>query len=220
MPSQNQYQYRLNNQLVNCSDPILSGREIRSSAGLNPASDYVLIELLDRHSRSIGLEEKLDLSETDTPELLWFKSDRVYSYTVNERGFEWGASKISVQDIRKYASIPDTEDLIFDSKKDKVLELDQEINLNRKGVERFSSREPEQICIYINTRPTLIERGKVAFKALVGLAFPDMQDGPNTSYTVSYRKGHGETPEGTIIEGEFVRVKKGMIFNVTATDKS
>jgi hypothetical protein len=39
-------------------------------------------------------------------------------------------------------------------------------------------------------------------------------------YTVTYRKGDGHKPEGTLTEGERVKVKDGMIFNVTATDKS
>jgi Multiubiquitin len=39
-------------------------------------------------------------------------------------------------------------------------------------------------------------------------------------FTVTYRRGEGNKPEGTLVEGETVKVKEGMIFNVTATDKS
>ena len=39
-------------------------------------------------------------------------------------------------------------------------------------------------------------------------------------FTITYRKGHGHKPEGTLLEGQTVKVKEGMIFNVTATDKS
>jgi len=32
--------------------------------------------------------------------------------------------------------------------------------------------------------------------------------------------GHGSKPEGTLVEGDTVKVKEGMIFNVARTDKS
>jgi hypothetical protein len=54
----------------------------------------------------------------------------------------------------------------------------------------------------------------------VKLAFPTPPPGESIVYTVTYRKGEGHKPEGTLTEGERVKVKDGMIFNVTATDKS
>ncbi|WP_408626473.1 multiubiquitin domain-containing protein [Amycolatopsis thermoflava] len=39
-------------------------------------------------------------------------------------------------------------------------------------------------------------------------------------FTVTFRRGSGHKPEGTLRPGETVKVKEGMIFNVTATDKS
>ena len=39
-------------------------------------------------------------------------------------------------------------------------------------------------------------------------------------FTVTYTRGEGHKPQGTLVEGETVKVKDGMIFNVTATDKS
>ena len=39
-------------------------------------------------------------------------------------------------------------------------------------------------------------------------------------FTVTYRRGRGDKPEGTLVEGGQVRAKNRMVFNVTATDKS
>ena len=47
-----------------------------------------------------------------------------------------------------------------------------------------------------------------------------LPSGPNTIFTVTYRRGEGKKPEGTLVDGESVKVKDGMIFNVTATNKS
>lgn len=54
----------------------------------------------------------------------------------------------------------------------------------------------------------------------MALAFENPPTGPNIVFTITYRRGHGDKPEGTLVEGGTVRIKDGMIFNVTATDKS
>jgi len=52
------------------------------------------------------------------------------------------------------------------------------------------------------------------------LAFENPPTGEFICFTITYRKGHGNKPDGNLAEGELVKVKDGMIFNVTATDKS
>ena len=65
---------------------------------------------------------------------------------------------------------------------------------------------------------TAYRGGSVA--QLVALAFDTPPTGENIVFTITYRRGHGDKPEGSLVEGETVKIKKGMIFNVTATDKS
>lgn len=214
------YSYCLDGTQIDTNDPILSGRQIRSNAGLVPASDHVLIEIGDRTSRSIGLEEQIELQKGEVIELRSFRSDRVFSLTINERGFEWGADSISAADIRRYAAIPDDQDLLFDSKDDRVIPDNGMVTLKPKGVERFRSAPAATVCIIVNTRQKQVERGEITFAELASLAFPDAPYGQNTAFTVSFRKGGGGQPDGTLVEGEKIRVVKGMVFNVSATDKS
>jgi hypothetical protein len=61
---------------------------------------------------------------------------------------------------------------------------------------------------------------ELSFAQLVALAFDTPPTGENIVFTITYRRGHGDKPEGSLVEGETVKIKKGMIFNVTATDKS
>lgn len=61
---------------------------------------------------------------------------------------------------------------------------------------------------------------ELTFDQVVDLAFNPRPTGQYIVFTVTYRRGHGEKPEGTLAPGESVKVKDGMIFNVTATDKS
>ena len=82
-------------------------------------------------------------------------------------------------------------------------------------------RPEKEITIYVNSRALQVPAKEVlTFDEVVALAFPNPDKGPNIVYTVTYRRGHGDKPQGTLVEGESVKVKDGMIFDVTRTDKS
>lgn len=49
---------------------------------------------------------------------------------------------------------------------------------------------------------------------------PDYPQHQDITYTVKYRNGHGNRPEGTLVKGESVRVKDGEIFSVSETGQS
>jgi len=79
----------------------------------------------------------------------------------------------------------------------------------------------KQFTIYVNGRARQVAAKELlTFDEVVALAFENPAKGPNIVYTVTYRRGEGNKPEGTLVEGESVKVKDGMIFNVTRTDKS
>jgi hypothetical protein len=73
--------------------------------------------------------------------------------------------------------------------------------------------------IVVNGQKKPVVGDRLTFEQVVALD-PGLIKGPNVVYTVTYKRGHGEKPEGTLSEGETVKLKEGMIFNVTATDKS
>jgi len=67
----------------------------------------------------------------------------------------------------------------------------------------------------------IVEKGELTFDEVVKLAFANPPYGINSLFTITLRKGGNENrPEGHLVEGGTVKVKKGTIFNVTATDKS
>ena len=80
--------------------------------------------------------------------------------------------------------------------------------------------QQKEISIVVNGRPKTVSKEELSFAEIVALA-DGLPTGPNIVYTVTYRKGHGDKPEGSLVDGgPGVKVKDGMIFNVTATDKS
>ncbi len=79
----------------------------------------------------------------------------------------------------------------------------------------------KEYTIYVNSRPKVVPaKDSLSFDEVIELAFPNAAKGPNIVYTVTYRRGEGKKPEGTLVEGESVKVKDGMIFDVTRTDQS
>ncbi len=76
------------------------------------------------------------------------------------------------------------------------------------------------ITIIVNGRTKEVAGKEITYAEVVRLAFGDGPAGPNTLYTVTYRRGDDHRPEGTMVAGDSVKLKTGMIFNVSATDKS
>ncbi|MER8478588.1 multiubiquitin domain-containing protein [Mesorhizobium sp. M1148] len=218
MPDVTNFTYKLDGRVIATNDAIISGREVRTIGGLNPASGYILIQIADGSTRSIGLEEPTDLRQMPQPEFLSFEGDRTFSLTVNERGWEWGAAKLSAADIYRYASIDEELELILDSAGDAVIPADGEVTLGGQGVERIRSREAKTVVIKVNGRPRTVPKKKLSYREVALLAYPDA-DFEKFKYTITYLKGvHGA--EGDLVEGEKIEVKNGMVFNVRRSDKS
>lgn len=80
--------------------------------------------------------------------------------------------------------------------------------------------KPREFTIIVNGQKKVVGTRTVTFNEIVKLAFPTPPQGANILYTVSYEDGPRVNPQGSMKEGQTVKVKDGMIFNVTATDKS
>lgn len=78
----------------------------------------------------------------------------------------------------------------------------------------------DSVNIIVNGRPHRVHGREISFERVVALAFEAPPSGSNVVFTVTYRNGPPENPAGTMVAGQTVRIKNGMIFNVTATDKS
>jgi hypothetical protein len=74
--------------------------------------------------------------------------------------------------------------------------------------------------IIVNGQEMSATGKELTFEQVVDLAFPGLPQGAGRMYTVTYRRGDGNKPEGSLVAGELVKIKEGMIFNVTPTDKS
>jgi hypothetical protein len=121
------------------------------------------------------------------------------------------------------ASVPACEQLYRevqgDEEDEAILHGHEEVHLYKD--EHFYSR-PEAFkgyTIIVNGTAKTVHQGTLTFEELVKLAYPVPPAG-QIVYTVTYRGGRKSQPDGTLTEGEKVKIKNKMIFNVTATDKS
>ena len=74
--------------------------------------------------------------------------------------------------------------------------------------------------IVVNAEPHLVHEDRLTFEQVVRLAFADAVFSDQVVYTVTYKRGPHQNPEGSLVAGESVFIKKGMIFNAKRTDKS
>ena len=64
------------------------------------------------------------------------------------------------------------------------------------------------------------KKESITYAEVVTLAYPDYPQHPEITYSVTYNRGHGDKPEGILVPGGSVKVKKGMSFRVDRTGQS
>ena len=77
-----------------------------------------------------------------------------------------------------------------------------------------------EVVIIVNTREKKWDKPKISYEEVVVLAFSTISNDPNVIYTVTFSKGPEHKREGSLVKGQSVNVKNGMIFNVSQTNKS
>lgn len=105
----------------------------------------------------------------------------------------------------------DREDLVIENGSETV---------HLKEDDHFHSGPPRTYAIYVNGEQKVVTTKTVTFEQIVPLAFPTPPAGQNILYTISYEDGPHANPTGSLVAGGKVKVKDGMVFNVTPTDKS
>ncbi len=76
------------------------------------------------------------------------------------------------------------------------------------------------VTIIVEGTPHEWPKDEISYAEVVTLEVPDYPQHPEITYSVKYKRGHGNKPEGVLAPGETVRVKEGMIFSVSETGQS
>lgn len=80
--------------------------------------------------------------------------------------------------------------------------------------------EKKDVTIIVNGTPHEWPKGEITYAEVVTLEVPDYAQHPEITYSVKYKNGHGNKPEGILSPGGSVKVKERMIFSVSETGQS
>lgn len=84
----------------------------------------------------------------------------------------------------------------------------------------MSEHVKKKVTIIVNGTPEEVEKDEISYEEVVTFAFPDFPQHPERAYSVKYKRGHGNKPEGVLSPGGTVKVKDQMIFDVSPTGQS
>lgn len=106
----------------------------------------------------------------------------------------------------------------------RIIHPEQHVDLTEPGIEVFSTEakheEHHEVSIFVNSREKKWNKRTISYEEVIILAFGTYSDDNNIVYTVTYSKGTEPHHEGSLVKGQSVKVKKGMVFNVTQTNRS
>lgn len=78
----------------------------------------------------------------------------------------------------------------------------------------------KQIIIFVNGEEKEVKKEKISYEEIIVLAFGKHDTSESVTYTITYFKGQNHKPNGVLVKGQEVMIKKGMKFNVSKTNRS
>jgi hypothetical protein len=203
--AEKKFEVIINGERFSVDDPVVEGRKLLRLGGFNPADEHVLIQILRPGTQSIGLDEEVSVDEPGREEFRAFASDRTFSFTVDEVGYEWGAGKIDGAELRDVSGVADGMALILEGEDepDQVIEDDTIVNLAERGTEHIRTGK-RLVTVYYKDDPFELERG-----TYTGAQLAATFNVP-AGYILDFVQPDGQFDEVTA--DERVHIKEGMHF--------
>lgn len=210
-------------QSVIFDDQKITGAQIADAAGAHPVENFtVLAQLSNLELESLRPTELVVLNKVTR--FFVIKGSGTDRFLVDGINLEWPKKVITGLAIKRLVGKDDDEiELVLEleNEDDRVIEDDDEVRIGSGGTEKFKTRPAKvDVKIIVNAREKKWEKKKISFDQVVKLAYPTPPAGQCIVYTVTYHNGPRANPEGTMLDGDKVKVKDGMVFNVQYTDKS
>ncbi len=83
-----------------------------------------------------------------------------------------------------------------------------------------SSSVHKTIDIIVNGKQKIVKKDFISYEEIIALAFETPPSGDGVQFSITYTNGNNNKPKGALIEGESVKTKEGMEFDVTPTNRS
>lgn len=124
--------------------------------------------------------------------------------------------------IKELAGIPVEYELYMTAQhmRDVLIKDADVVNFARPGVEKFEARKPEEgVQIIVNGTPISYDKEKISYEQLGKIVYGGSISSQQ-GYTVVYKDGPDQNPNGILSKGSEVFVKHNMKFDVTRTHLS
>ena len=150
----------------------------------------------------------------------------VHHFYVNASRYETERPTLTAAEIQQIAGIDPGSDLFLEVEGDHPDRLIADVEAvhlkDDEDTRHFYSEQakPKQVTIIVNGTPHKWPKDEISYAEVVTLEVPDYLNHPEITYSVKYKRGRGEKPEGVLSPGASVKVKEGMIFSVSETGQS
>lgn len=209
---------------VAMDDRTPTGAQIAAAAGFPPAADATVLQILaNRELEDIRPTEVVNL-DSGLTRFIVAEGSESYRFTIDGVRYDWPSRAITGAVLRKLVSVPENKVLYFerrDQADQQLRDLDS-IDLADAGVEHFyTAAKPQfKVTIVVEGTPHEWLKESITYAEVVTLEVPDYHLHPEITYSVSYKKGPGNKPEGVLPPGASTKVKEGMVFYVSETGQS
>lgn len=134
-------EYTVNGQIAHFDDNEIEGRDVLNKIGFVPASEHQLILIKDKRTRLIGTDDTINLKKEAGGVLRAFRSDRTYSFTVDEVSQLWGVAEMEVDEFLRHWPTPADREWLLEreDEPDTVLRTGGTLNFEPDGVEDIVS---------------------------------------------------------------------------------
>jgi len=137
----------------------------------------------------------------------------------DQRKLDFDQHEVTGRQIKEAAKLPLDTELAVD-REDGFDSIANEEKLTIRDGERFVVIHKD-IVLIVNGREKVWHEKHISFRQVVELAYgSDAFKNPDIIYRVTYTHGPKKNPKGTVVDGDTVHVKPGMIFNATPTNRS
>ncbi|MFZ5693227.1 MAG: multiubiquitin domain-containing protein [Pseudomonadota bacterium] len=210
-------------QSVTFDDQKVTGAQVADAAGAHPVENFiVLAQFSNFELETLRPTELVGLNKVTR--FFVIRGSGTDRFLVDGLNLEWPKKVITGLAIKRLVGKDDDEiELVqeLENEADRVIDDDDEVRIGGGGPEMFKTRPAKvDVTIIVNARQKKWEKKKISFDQVVKLAYPTPPAGQCIVYTVTYHNGPRANPEGTMVDGDKVKVKDGMVFNVQYTDKS
>lgn len=203
-------------------DEKVTGAQIGEAAGAHPLKDFIVLQQLPSYEiETLRPTELADLKKS----LRFFviKSDVTFQFLIDGLSMAWPLEKVTGHTLLFLAGKEDGFEILLEreDQPDKIVGMSDEVRISKSGTEEFTTRAKHgPVTIIVEGTPHEWDQNKISYDEVVTLEVPDYAQHPEITYSIKYKNGPGNKPEGILVKGASVKVKNGMIFSVSETGQS